>query len=143
MIVSLERLKQYLRIDPEMSGEGEGLEDLEILSMFDGAVLYFQKETNHILQTEERDYTNQKRIYDFPITDTTGLIKKANYYENNSCDELILEVGYPEGEVPNDIIQCLLQIVKVWYYESEKEENATLMPKSVIQVIEKYRRFWI
>jgi len=146
MIVTLERLKNYLRIDDNIdSGEGEGFEDMDLLSMLDGAVLYFEKETNVLLTKREKEYFGDKRIYDFPIYDPDfyKLVKKANYYENPNCETLTLEVGFDEGDVPNDIVQCVLQIVKVWYYESEREENTTLMPKSVMQVIEKYRRFWI
>ena len=135
-MLSLERVKEYLRIDSDF-------DDLEINAMILAAQQYFTNETNHIFCVTEKDYFPPFRIYDYPILDTSTLTRKANYYiptEDPTTDFITLEVGY-EDNVPNDIIQCLLQIIKVWYYESENEQNTSLMPMSVKQVIEKYRRF--
>ena len=136
-MISLERVKNYLRVDADF-------DDNEIEAMISGALLYFSKETNHIFGKIEKDYFEPFRIYDFPIHDTSELIRKPNYFIPKDCpnDYITLEVGYEnESDIPEDIIQAVLQIIKVWYYESENEENKTLLPKSVMQVIEKYRRF--
>jgi hypothetical protein len=145
-MLSLERVKQYLRIDSDF-------DDTEIESMILGAETYFSNETNHIFGVQEKDYFSPFRIYDYPIVDDTTLTRKANYYIPTECpttDFITLEVGYEtEDDIPNDIVQCLLQIIKVWYYESEKETsmsgnaNTSLMPISIQQVIAKYRRFYI
>jgi hypothetical protein len=145
-MLSLERVKEYLRVDSDF-------DDTEIQNMIWGAETYFSNETNHIFGIQEKDYFPPFRIYDFPIIDTSTLTRKPNYYIPTECpttDFITLEVGYAtEGAIPNDIVQCLLQIIKVWYYESEKEtsqsgsSNTSLLPMSVKQVIEKYRRFLI
>jgi hypothetical protein len=139
-MLDLERVKNYLRLDSDF-------DDAELESMILGAEQYFSNETNHIFGTQERDYYHPFRIYDFPISDTSTLMKRPNYYIPLECPTdgvITLEVGYETiDDVPNDIQQCLLQIIKVWYYESENEQNSTLLPMSVKQVIEKYRRFLI
>ncbi len=139
-MLALERVKTYLRIT-------EDFDDTEIESMILGAEQYFSNETNHIFGVQEREYFAPFRIYDFPIVDTSTLMKMPNYYIPSECpleSFITLEVGYEtEADIPNDIIQCLLQIIKVWYYESENEQNSTLLPMSAKQVIEKYRRFLI
>jgi hypothetical protein len=52
-----------------------------------------------------------------------------------------LSVGYGVGEVPDELIQACLQMIKIFYYESEKQVNTTLIPESVKQIIDIYRRF--
>jgi len=139
-MLDLERVKQYLRLDSDF-------DDAELESMILGAEDYFSNETNHVFGLQERDYFPPFRIYDFPISDTSTLMKRPNYYIPLECvyePFITLEVGYETiADVPNDIQQCLLQIIKVWYYESENEQNSTLLPMSVKQVIEKYRRFYL
>lgn len=142
MILDLARVKNYLRIDSDFVAD-----DNEILSMLNGALVYFGNETNVRLIQEEKTYFETSKIYDFPIVDpeANGLKPRANYYYNADCvDPLTLTVGYATTDlIPDDIQQCILQIIKVWYYESENESNGTLLPISVKQVIDKYRRFWI
>jgi hypothetical protein len=136
-MLDLARVKDYLRVDQDF-------DDSEIEAMISGAFQYFSNETNHIFGKVEKDYFSPFRVYDFPIHNVEDLIKKSNYYLPKDCpsDYITLEVGYEtEADIPTDIIQAILQIIKVWYYESEGEENKTLLPKSVMQVIEKYRRF--
>ena len=55
--------------------------------------------------------------------------------------EVELNVGYGTDEVPDDLIQAMLQIIKIWYYEAEKQVNSTLIPESVKEVIDLYKRF--
>ena len=142
MVLDLARVKTYLRIESDFTAD-----DNEIQSMLDGAMIYFGNETNVRLTQESKVYNGVSKIYDFPIVnpDAAGLKPRANYYYNAECtDPLTLTVGYLTTDlIPDDIQQCILQIVKVWYYESEKESNTTLLPISVKQVINKYRRFWI
>lgn len=138
-MLDLQRVKDYLRVDSDF-------DDNEIESMITGAFDYFTKETNHVFGKIEKEFYTPFRIYDSPVYDPENiLIKKSNYYVPKYCPKtsfITLDVGYEDIEdVPNDIIQCILQIIKVWYYESENEQNATLLPMSVKQVIEKYRRF--
>jgi hypothetical protein len=138
-MLSLETVKQYLRIDVDDF-------DTEIESMILGAESYFSKETNHVFGKVEKEYFEPFRIYDFPVHDTEGLKRKNNYYIPVNCpttESITVEVGYENEEnIPADIVECLLQIIKVWYYESENEQNSTLLPMSVKQVIQKNKRFY-
>lgn len=142
MVLNLARVKTYLRIDSDFTAD-----DNEIQSMLDGAMIYFGNETNVRLKQEVKVYNQVSKVYDFPIVDpdASGLKPRANYYYNaDLTDPLTLTVGYLTTDlIPADIQQAILQIVKVWYYEGEKETNETLIPLSVKQVIEKYKRFWI
>ena len=53
-----------------------------------------------------------------------------------------LNVGYETPDlVPDELIQAALQMIKVWYYESEKQVNSTLIPESVKEALDVYRRF--
>jgi len=53
-----------------------------------------------------------------------------------------LNVGYETPDlVPDELIQAALQMIKVWYFESEKQVNSTLIPESVKEAIDVYRRF--
>jgi hypothetical protein len=139
MVLQLARVKNYLRIDSTITED-----DSELESMINGAQDYFENETNVILSQRQKTYKGYARIYDFPIDDVSDLKEMPNYYINESDDAVTLTIGYElPTSIPNDIQQCLLQIIKVWYYESENEVNQSLMPMSVKQVISKYRRFWL
>ena len=53
-----------------------------------------------------------------------------------------LNVGYIDPDnVPDEIIQSALQMIKVFYYESEKQVNSTLIPESVKMTLDSLRRF--
>lgn len=142
-VISLERAKNYLRIDLDLTED-----DAEITSMINAACRYIEKRTNHIFFTQEKTYKGvcQVKVYDYPInsivTDPEPFNLDYSTYKIFPNDkEVTLNVGYGDDEVPDELIQACLQMIKVWYYESEKQVNTTLIPMSVHEVIDINRRF--
>lgn len=147
-IISLERAKICLRID-----DGMNEDDAEIESMIKAAFLFMERYTNHIFINREFKQYVPPKIYNYPITSIVGTPDEDwnNYYQRNMdvyCHEHKTPIlttyfaGYEDTEdIPDDFIQAALQIIKVWYYESEKKINSTLIPISVTQVLDSYRRF--
>jgi hypothetical protein len=142
-VITLERAKNYLRIDLDNTDD-----DVEIIYMINAACRYVEKRTNHILYARPIVYNGscQVKVYDYPINTiiTTPLPFKVNFsmftvYPDVKTVEL--NVGYAQDEVPDDIIQAMLQIIKVFYYESEKQVNTTLIPESVKEILDLYKRF--
>ncbi len=142
-VISLETAKNYLRIDTDL------IEDDELItSMIKSACLYVEKRTNHILFARNITYNGacQVLVYDYPInsvvtTPAPFLLKRSLYTIYPDVKEVELNVGYAEGTVPDDLIQPMLQIIKVWYYESEKQINSTLIPESVKEALDLNKRF--
>lgn len=148
-IISLERAKVYLRVDDTLTED-----DSEIESMINAAFLFMERYTNHIFKpknfTKYSDsYSsgcNVVVVYDFPIVSTTPVdatvLRKYNSKTIYDISELIYNAGYDDTDkIPDDFIQAALQIIKVWYFEAEKQVNETLIPVSVRQVLDLYRRF--
>lgn len=142
-VISLERAKIYLRIDADLTDDDE-----EITSMINASLRYIEKRTNHIMYERDIVYKGvcQVKVYDYPInsivTDPAPWSLERSMYTIFPDDkEVELNVGYALGEVPDELIQASLQMIKVWYYESEKQVNTTLIPESVKEVIDIYRRF--
>jgi hypothetical protein len=75
--------------------------------------------------------------------DTARKIKQSYSLFTVPEDSLFLYTcGYDAVEnVPDDFIQAALQMIKVWYYESEKQINEQMIPVSVKAVLDTYRRF--
>ena len=143
-VISLERAKNYLRID-----EGLTEDDAEITSMITAALRYVEKRTNHLVYSREATYKGvcQVKVYDYPInsitTDPAPFVCYFSTYAVFPNDKTVdLNVGYDDpADVPDEIIQAALQMIKVWYYESEKQVNSTLIPESVKEALDVYRRF--
>lgn len=142
-VITLARVKKYLRLDT-----GFNEDDDEITSMINGACSYVERRTNHIFYAREITYkgTCQTKVYDYPInsivTNPTPFVAHYSSFElYPDVNEITLNVGYAAGLVPDELIQACLQMVKTWYYESEKQVNSTLIPESVKQAIDVYRRF--
>lgn len=148
-VLPLATAKLYLRID-----DAQNEDDLEITSMINSSLSYIEKETNHILFAREKEYDLDEgcsRIYDYPINnqvsaETFETTRKALYTqyvaEDNTLDTLTLNVGYADPlNVPPELIDAAKQMLKVWYYEAEKQTNTTLIPEAVKQVINVNRRF--
>lgn len=142
-VITLARAKNYLRIDSTLLDD-----DAEITSMINASLRYIEKRTNHIMYTQDKVYTGscQVKVYDYPINSivTDPEPFKVNFtlftvYPDIKTVEL--NVGYATGLVPDELIQAALQMIKAWYYESEKQVNSTLIPESVKEVVEIYRRF--
>lgn len=142
-VIDLERAKNYLRIDSDLTDD-----DAEITSMINAALRYVEKRTNHIMYAQDKIYTGvcQVKVYDYPInsivTDPAPFVAHYTMFDIFPNDkEVELNVGYGVDEVPDELIQAALQMIKVWYYESEKQVNTTLIPESVKEAIDIYRRF--
>lgn len=143
-VITLERAKNYLRIDIDLTDD-----DTEITSMINAALRYIEKRTNHIMFARDIVYTQgcQVKVYDYPIN---SIVTDPAPYQVDFSTWVVfidtktveLNVGYENAEdVPDELIQAALQMIKVWYYESEKQVNSTLIPESVKEAIDVYRRF--
>lgn len=142
-VITLARAKNYLRVDETLTED-----DAEITSMINGACIYVENRTNHILFPRDKTYKGacQVKVYDYPInaivTDPAPWnLERSMYTIFPDAKEVILNVGYEQDLVPDDLIQAMLQMIKVWYYESEKQVNSTLIPESVKEVVDLYKRF--
>jgi hypothetical protein len=143
-VITLVRTKNYLRLDT-----GFTKDDAEITSMINGACKFVEMRTNIIFFDREKSYIGliDVVVYDFPINELISPIDAIPCYFSTSIvypnqTNITLNVGYANPlDVPDDLIQACLQMIKVWYYESEKQVNITLIPMSVMQVIDINRRF--
>lgn len=143
-ILPLCEVKNYLRLDDDFTDD-----DAAIERMISSAFSFISKETNHIFKPQDKKYYrgNLERInvYDYPIN-TTDFGRNVPLYFSGfvafCTDEIELNVGYTNRtDVPTDLIECALQIIKVWYYEAEKQTNTTLLPENVMEVLDNYRRY--
>ena len=142
-VLSLARVKDYLRVDSDLTDD-----DNEITSMIKAACLFVEKRTNHIFYAREVIYKgNPVKVYDYPINDIVSPADPVVIHYS-LCDlypneiTVTLNVGYEDPtDVPDELLQACLQMIKVWYYESEKQVNTTLIPESVMQAIDVNRRF--
>jgi hypothetical protein len=145
-IISLERAKIYLRIDDNLTED-----DAEITSMINGAFLFIERFTNYVFKPKNITKYPEcfaLRVYEFPINSvavepiSSEVRPLYTTYKLASNNPYVLNVGFEDTDlVPDDFIQAVLQMIKVWYYESEKQVNSTLIPISVMQVLDTYRRF--
>jgi len=142
-VISLARAKNYLRIDLDLTDD-----DVEITSMINAACRYTERITNHIFYAQQKTYTSlgEVKVYDFPINSITTSPAPTfiNYSMFTLYEDVLtveLNVGYAVGLVPDELIQACLQMIKVWYYESEKQVNSTLIPESVKEAMHVYKRF--
>jgi hypothetical protein len=142
-VITLEQAKVYLRIDEDQTET-----DNEIIAMINGAFSFIEKRTNHIIFPREKTYYGEHNInvYDFPINEPLPIdnirLKYANYSRFTLTDEITLNVGYELPlNVPEELKQAALQMLKVWYYEAEKQVNTTLIPDSVLMALDVNKRF--
>lgn len=145
-VISLERVKLYLKLDA-----GQTETDDEITSMINSSLSFIEKRTNHIFKTKNKIYykdcalVEQATVYDYPIQNTGNL--NIQYSTNKAIVPTVngfvsLTIGYDNlDDIPNELIDSALQIIKVWFYEAEKQENTSLLPLSVLQAIDVNRRF--
>jgi hypothetical protein len=143
-VISLARAKNYLRIDADLTDD-----DAEITSMINASLRYVENRTNHIVYAREKVYNGscQVKVYDYPINSIiTDPAPFVCYFSTFAIfpdvKTVTLNVGYLTPDlVPDELIQAALQMIKVWYYESEKQVNSTLIPESVKEALDVYRRF--
>lgn len=141
-IISLEDAKAYLKVEDTAS-------DGEITRMVKASLSFIEKETNHIFYAREKQYDIENGcalIYDYPlnsIPEGASQKRKSLYSIVFSNEDLItVNVGYTGiNEIPQELIETAYQILKVWFYESEKQSNSSLLPISVKEAINVNRRF--
>lgn len=147
-ILPLAEAKNYLRVDDDYSED-----DYAIERMISSAFGYIEKQTNHVFRPQDRAYrklehSSRITIYDYPINTTTFPDPLVPIWGSGwlafCTDSVTVNVGYASrDQVPTELIDCALQMIKVWYFESEKQENTTLVPENVKQIIDSHRRFII
>jgi len=143
-VITLARAKNYLRIDPDLTED-----DAEITSMINGALRYVEQRTRQCVFARDIEYKGscQVKVYDYPINTVVTnpapwFLERTMYTIFPDVKSVILNVGYatPE-EVPDVLIQSALQIIKVWYYEAEKQVNSQMIPISVTEALDVEKRF--
>ena len=143
-VITLERAKNYLRIDTTLTDD-----DAEITAMINAACSYVEKKTNLIFYPRNKVYKGscQVKVYDYPInsivtTPTPFAYEQPMFTVYPDVKTVELNVGFTSPfDIPEELIQAVLQMIKVWYYESEKQVNTTLIPDSVKEAIDLNRRF--
>ena len=149
-VISLEQAKLYLRID-----EDQDVTDDEITHMINSALSFIEKRTQHIFKTRDKVYykdcalVQKATVYDYPINNPegegfiSGIVYKTNKAIVPTVDGYVtLNIGYESlDDIPSELIDAALQLIKVWFYESEKQVNTTLVPLSVKEAIDANRRF--
>lgn len=154
--LTLSEAKNYLRIDSGVS-EDDGF----ITSMISAALRWCEDYTNHIIVERDKTYygnndpwfcaTQVYNVYDFPIVSVTEpsdpTLYTAKTFDTKTkystqAESIELNLGYDATtDVPDAFKQAALAILQVWYYNSEKTVNSTLIPDSVKFVLNPFRRF--
>ncbi len=143
-VLPLSEVKIYLRIDEDFT-ETDG----EIQKMRDAACSYIEKQTNHFLYNRSKSYFKLEGdifidVYDFPINNIPSGVDKFMYanktrYDANSIE---LNVGYEDPtEIPSELIQVALQIIKYWYFDSESNVSTNIIPQELKNILFSYKRF--
>lgn len=140
-VITLERAKLYLKVDDLQTAT-----DDEITNMINSSLSFIEKRTGHIFKTKAKTYygDGSVKVYDYPIvTPPSGTEIRQLCSIVPTVDGLVsLTVGYETlDDIPNELIDAALQLLKVWFYESETQTNSTLIPKSVMEAIDVNRRF--
>lgn len=151
-VVTLDDAKTYLRIDDTLSDD-----DSQIISMINSASRIVEQRTNVLFYARSKNYLFDGfsvMVYDYPIN---SIVNPANvtstqfelytvYETDKSSDKtLTLNVGYQNPQdVPDDLKNIVLNLVKHWYYESETNANHKgQLPIFVEQAMELNKRFII
>lgn len=144
-VITLSQAKTYLRIDDDQNET-----DSEIENMIKGALSFIEKRTNHLMYARDKEYFGDYNVnvYDFPVNtipiDNISL-RYSTFQNITTIDRsVILNVGYIlPTDIPSELIESALQIIKVWYFEAEKQTNTSLIPESVMQAIDINKRFFV
>lgn len=125
--------REWLRLDDNSN-------DSLIELMIKNACKVFEQRTRHFIFQQSKDYNKGKRIYDFPIADTSNLTNKTLYYIAD--EDVSLSVGYASGELPEDVKECIFTMVETKFYANESEKVSSY-PPLVEETINVYKRFYI
>jgi hypothetical protein len=151
-VITLEDAKNYLRIDDTLTED-----DNRITSMIKSSLSMIERRTNILVYARSKNYLFQDycvKVYDYPIntliepTDATEIeMELYSIFEtDNSNNKLLtLNVGYETpGEVPSEIIECALEYVKYFYYDSENNNGkSNEIPLYIQDAINQLKRFII
>ena len=143
-ILPLAEVKNYLRLEEDFTED-----DTAIERMVRSALEFIEKRTNHIFQLRtDVNYTSNGNcitVFDYPIRYSGNDV--VLYYSDKvvfHSKSIIADVGYLSiDDVPSALIDAALQMIKLFYFEAEKQVNTTLLPESVHQIINSYRRFTV
>ena len=143
-VISLEQAKLYLKIDTLQTET-----DAEITNMINSSLSFIEKRTGHVFKTKSKTYyscalVNSVIVYDYPIVTPPAntQLRQLNAIVPTVNGSVTLTLGYDALEdIPSELIDAALQLIKVWFYESETQSNTTLIPLSVMQAIDVNRRF--
>jgi len=142
-VITLERAKNYLRIDPDLTED-----DADITSMINASLRYVEQRTRHFMYARDVVYNGscQVKVYDYPINSVVTdpapwSLTRTMYTIFPDVKTVTLNVGYLADEVPDIFIQSALQMIKVWYYEAEKQVNSQMIPISVTEALDVEKRF--
>ena len=141
-ILPLATVKNYLRLDSSFTAD-----DQDIERMVRSAFGFIEKQTGYVLQLREnvtykRAYCGFIDIYDYPVI-YSGNLTRLDYAGKVrfDADEVTVNLGYDDiNDIPSALIDCALQMIKVFYFEAEKQENTTLIPENVKQILMTYKR---
>ena len=151
-VLTLAQTKTFLRIDDTLSDD-----DAQITQMIKSALSTIERRTNVLVNARSKSYLFQDyevRVYDFPINSLTSpsdavLVEKelhSNYSTNNTANlKLVLNVGYTDPlDVPSELIDAALQLVKYMYYEAETNTASKgNIPYWIQEMINQHKRFII
>lgn len=143
-ILPLAEVKNYLRLEEDFTEDDTALE-----RMVRSALQFIEKRTNHILALKTNvPYSSNTRcitVFDYPIRYSGDDV--VLYYADKTVfysQKVEVDLGYESiDDVPSALIDCALQIIKVFYFEAEKQANTSLLPENVMQIINTYRRFTV
>ena len=142
-IITLAQAKRYLRIDDDQNET-----DDEIISMIEGCLSFIEKRTNHILYPRDRTYYADSiaNVYDFPINtvpSTSVQLIYSTYSAITTLDRVVvLNIGYTNvANIPEELRQAAFQMLKVFYFESEKQVNTSLIPMSALILLDINKRY--
>jgi hypothetical protein len=146
-VISLEQAKLYLKID-----DGQDITDDEIIGMINSALSYIEKRTNHIFKTRDKVYykdcalVQQVKVYDYPIDNSVtelDITYRPLYAIVPTVNDMVtLTIGYEALEdIPVELIDCALQIINFWFYNSETKNALNTIPDFVMANIDLNRRF--
>ena len=139
----LSELKVYLRIDEDLPEL-----DSEISRMLNAAISYFEKKTNIHLKQKEKPYfpyDGYVDVFDYPIfttnMDDVTILEYQCYSRIFTKEKITLTIGYNTCDIPADIKECIFSLVRFWFYENEKQIDNSLIPNSVLDVVNVNRRY--
>jgi hypothetical protein len=151
-VLTLADAKTFLRIDDTLSDD-----DAQITQMIKSALSTIERRTNVLVYARSKSYLVQDyevRVYDFPINSltspTTAIFTEKELYTNYTTNlstelKVVLNVGHSNPlNVPTELIDCALQLVKYMYYEAETNTASKgNIPYWIEDMINQHKRFII